>query len=554
MAKPTRHTKKMINEYMAKYWNIPTLSQTIDQNARDYPDKEAIIDGKNRLNWGQMKLWTDRVALSLLELGIKRDEMLVIQLPPCIELYLLRIACEKAGILCTPVLRSFRHREMKYVLDYLEATGVIIPWKFMDIDHFQMIEETRSELPKLKHIIVAGGEVPPGITSLQEMTKYPLENKYPPDYLEGTRYKAAEVSYVNLTTGTTGFPKFVEYTTCARQVQGKAIKEHLGITDKDVVAAFTAAAAGVTGPAYFAAPQAAAKIVLLERFEAEATLKLIEKESMTIVGFVPAMLSMILNHPNLNRYNLRSVRIWWVGGSPLAYQVGKEAEEKMGGTVVNFYGAVDFGGTCTSPLDAPVDVRLLTVGKPIWGGEIKLTDNTGRRVSRGEVGEIYGRGAACAAGYYKDRKGTREAWGKFGMGGWLRLRDLARFDGQGNIVIVGRKDDMIIRGGQNIYPTDIENTLVTHPKVAYVAIVGMPDPILGERPCAYVVPKVGQEFSFDEMISFLKIKGFASYKMPERLEIVDKLPMAGDGQKVNKKILKEDIVNKLKTGGPTIIS
>lgn len=540
MAIPTRYTKKMIAEYMTKYWNnVPSLSQTVDKNAQDYPDKEAVVDSTTRVTWGQAKIWTDRVALGLLEMGIRRDEVTVAQLPPTVELYLFRIACEKAGILCAPVLRSFRHREMEYLLGYLEAKAVLIPWKYLDIDHFQMIQDIRPGLPKLKHIIVAGDEVPPGTISLKEVKEYPLARRYPPGYLEKTRHRADEISYINLTTGTTGFPKFVEYTTCARPLIAQAIIERMRISDKDVVAAYTGAAAGINIPAYYAAPQAVAKVVMLERFEPEAALRLIERENITVVCLVPAMLAMMLQCPNFNSYNYRSLRVWWVGGSPLAYHIAREAEEKMGGKVLNLYGAGDFGGNSVASLDDPPEVRMLTIGKPLGPTEIKLARDNGRRVPRGEVGEIWGRGPVCAAGYYKDRQGTRQRWGKFGKNGWLCLHDLAKINEQGNMVIMGRKDDMIIRGGQNIYPAEVEDALVTHPKIAAAAIVGLPDPILGEIACAYVVPKTGQQLTLDEMVSFLRQKAFASYKLPERLEIVDNLPMIGDGTKVDKKVLKK---------------
>ena len=192
----------MFAEYGEKgYWGTTTLADLWDRNARDYPDKEAVVDSKTRLTWAQAKQWINRLALGFLELGIKKGEVIVIQLPNCVELCLLRLACEKVGALCLPILRTFRHKEMEYLLNYTEAVGVVIPWVFRDFDHFKMIAELRPNLPRLKHVFVVGDEVPEGATSIKQMTQDPLENRYPSDYLERTKCPANEFSLILQTTG-----------------------------------------------------------------------------------------------------------------------------------------------------------------------------------------------------------------------------------------------------------------------------------------------------------------------------------------------------------------
>ena len=198
------------------------------------------------------------------------------------------------------------------------------------------------------------------------------------------------------------------------------------------------------------------------------------------------------------------------------------------------------------PPSDPREIRLGTVGKPsAEGDEIKLVDEAGREVARGEVGEVWARGPSGLSGYYKDADTTWQVWTS---DGWFKSGDLGRLDEHGNLTIIGRKTDTIIRGGQNISPVEIENMLATHPKVYSIAIIGMPDPVMGEKACAYVVPKPGQELTFDEMVSFLRQKHIASYKLPERLEILDKLPLVAE-QKVNRKVLRDDIMQKLKAEG-----
>jgi acyl-CoA synthetase (AMP-forming)/AMP-acid ligase II len=196
--------------------------------------------------------------------------------------------------------------------------------------------------------------------------------------------------------------------------------------------------------------------------------------------------------------------------------------------------------------DDPQDVRFLTAGRPVPGVEVKLVDDEGKEVSPGGVGEVWVRGPTFVSGYYRDAEATAQMWTQ---DGWFKMGDLGKWDYRGNVAIVGRKKDMIIRGGQNIYPVEIENLLILHPKVSAVAVVGMPDPVMGEKACAYIVPKSGETFTFEEMVSFLKSKNIALFKIPERLEIVERLYMVADNQKVDKKVLQQDIREKLRAEG-----
>jgi len=545
--KPTRYTPEMIDERIERgIWQTTTLSDFWDRNAKNYPHKEAIVDSKTRLTWAQAKQWIDRIALGFLELGIKKDESIVIQVPNSVEFHLLRIACEKAGILCLPVLRSFRYKEMEYVLSYVEAVGVVIPWQFKDFDHFQMIEGMRPNLPLLRHMFVIGDKVPLGAISLKEMSNRPIEEKYPPNYLERTKCKATEVSLILPTTGTTGFPKFVEFAMCLRLYHGKKMVENMKVTGDDVLGSL-GPGSGLNVLNIFGAPQVGAKVCILEEsFEPEKALNLFERERVTYATLAPAMLAMIVRHPNFKYYDLSSLRLITCGGGLLPYPLAEEAEEKMGCPITQVYASVDVGASTMTTPDDPFDVRVRTVGRGYGGNEVKLVGDDGREVPKGESGEIWLSGPATVSGYYKNPEATWQAWTE---DGWFKMGDLGKLDDQGNLIIVGRKKDIIIRGGQNIYPGEIENILISHPKVSTVAIVPMPDPVMVEKACAYIVPKSGQTFTFNEMVSYLKKEGIASYKVPERLELLDKLPMLAEGQKVDKKSLQQDIVQKLKAEG-----
>lgn len=547
MAKPTRYSAKTLREFFKKgEWLPISLSGVWDKNATEVPTREAVVDDRIRVTWAQAKVWIDRLALAFLEIGFKKDDVMVIQLPNCSELPLLRVACEKAGILCLPVLRNLRHRDMENILGRVNARGIVIPWKFRDVDYFAMVSDIRPRLKALQSVIVWADTAPPGTVALNTLLNQPLEKKYPADYLKKFTYAPDEVSLINHTTGTTGFPKFVEYPMGARLRLGRGFIESLKLSEKDVVGALGSVPAGANCVPYFGAPQAKSSVVMLEHFEPEAAFKIIEKERVTVACGVPAMWTMMVRHPRRKDYNLSSMRLWWNAGAFLPPQLGAEVEEKLGATILSGLGGVDFGITIMPELDDQPDIRFNTVGKPKAGGRIKLVDDSGKEVNASKVGEVWGIGPSCPSGYYLDPEGTAQAWTK---DGWFKTGDLGRFDENGNLLIVGRQKDIIIRGGQNIYPAEIESLLQAHPKIADIAVVAMPDAVMGEKACVYVVPKEGQSLTLKEIAAYLTDQDIALYKIPERLELIDKLPMVGGESKVDKKALQQDIAAKLKSEG-----
>ena len=542
MVKPTRYEAQVIAEFFRNgEWLPLSLADIWDKNAERYPHREAVVGERNRYTWEQAKTAIDRLALGLLELGFQKDEVLVIQLPNYAELPLLRVACEKAGVLCLPVLRNLRTKEVEYILGRLKVRGLVIPWKYRGFDYFEMASQIKPGLPDLKHIVVLADEVPEGTISLKEMLGRPLEKKYSPEYLAGRSYRPEEVSLINHTTGTTGFPKFVEYTMAARLCMGRGFVETLKLTHRDVVCALGAVPAGANTVIYFGVPNSASKMVVLENFDAETALKVIEKERVTVACGVPAMWSMMIEHPRLKDYDISSVRLWWNAGAFLPAPLGAEVEARLGGTILSGFGASDFGGTTYTELDTPAEIRFMTVGTGRAGTIFKIVDDKGRELELGEVGEIWGTGPSCASGYFQDSEATWRAWTE---DGWFRTGDLGRIDSQGNLVIAGRKKDLIIRGGQNVYPAETESILLSHPSVAAVAVVAMPDAVMGEKACAYVELQEGCSLAFSEMIQFLTNQDIALYKIPERLELIAEMPMVGGGQKIDKKVLQKDIAAK----------
>jgi non-ribosomal peptide synthetase component E (peptide arylation enzyme) len=229
-------------------------------------------------------------------------------------------------------------------------------------------------------------------------------------------------------------------------------------------------------------------------------------------------------------------------GGYLSPQIAEEAEIAFGANITSDLGTQDMGSVSGCRVEDSKDLRRRTVGRMLPGNKVRLLDkDTGQPVPDGEPGVLYFRGPHAPAGYYRDQELTATV---FDPDGWTTTGDIVKFD-QECLWILGRAKDMIIRGGQNIYPAEIEGLLNDHPKVASVAVVGYPDREMGERTCAYVIPKAGQEFTFEEMVEFLKGKKLAMYKLPERLEVVPEFPAVGDSGKVNKETLKKDIAEKV---------
>lgn len=542
MAKPTLYTQEMLDRYSKdEYLGKVTISDIWEKNAREFPHREAVVDSRNRLTWGQAKQWIDRMALSFLGLGLQKDDVVVLQLPNCVELLLMRVACERAGLLQLPALRTLRHTEMLHILKQSEAKALAIPWKYRDFDYYDMVQELKVDLPFLKHVIVWGEEVPQGAVSLKKFIDTPLEKNYPSDFLESTKISALEVSLICLTTGTTGLPKFVEWPNCSLVVN-KVLIKNLRLTENDILGGMTGAVVGPNVPAFYTAIQVPARIVLMEHWSVEEGLKLIQKEKITVPCVVPTQLAEMLAFPRLEDYDLSSIRVIKSSGALLPYPLALEAEKRFKCKIHNGYGSADISHICTNSIDEPQEVRLLTVGKPFPGTKVQLRDPSGNVVATGAVGEIFVRGEFETSGYFKDPEMTKRMYTE---DGWIRTGDLGKMDEEGNLTIVGREKDMIIRGGQNIYPIEVVNLLLTHAKVADAAIVGVPDPLMGERACACIVLKTGQSINLEEVVSFLKGKRIAAYKIPERLLLLDSLPYVS-GLKLDRKKLQAIAIERLK--------
>jgi len=470
--RPAWLSQEIIDRYIKEgYWGE---EDWVDRNAMEYPDKEALVDSKSRLTFSQVKQKADRLALGFLELGLKKDQIMLAQLPNIVEHFIVNAAMKKAGLISASPRMDLRHKEIEFILGRTETVAVVIAAQSRGFNFFNMIQEIRPNLPHLKYVFVVGDQVPEGAISINEMMERPLEQKYSPDYLEKTKIKVGEVSRLLATSGTTGLPKLSEMVAGTLQAKSVTGVERWKVIGDDIFAALSPLSGGASLPIGMVAPCKACKVVLLDlpgSFDAEEALKLIEREEVTFACGVPALIVMMVRHPNFMKYDLSSLRVFYYAGAKLPYSVAEEVEEKMGCRVLTLLGAVDMGTLSFTSYDDPPEVRRTSVGKPYHGVNLKLIDDRGQEVTQGEIGEITMTGPAIAHYYYKDHEASLALRGGDSEG-WCHTGDLGKLDEQGNLYIVGRKKDMIIRGGQNIYPAEIEGMLITHPKTLNVVSDG----------------------------------------------------------------------------------
>lgn len=548
--RPIRYTEAMVERFVREgYWTSETFYDFYERNAREMGDREALVDSKYRLTWSQAKRLVDGIAQAWVEMGIPRDARVIIQSPNTVYGFLARIACERAGLISLTVYPYLREKELEYMVRTTEATAVVIPHVYRNFDYLEMYRGLKRGFEHLKYIFLFEERVPPGAPdgthSLVAMAEESLSREIDHGLLMGRRFDAMwDVGLLTSTTGTTGLPKLVEWPIAPRVCTSKGRVDIWGLTRDDVTVAIAPHAGGAAGTlTYFAAPLVGAKTVMLEEFSPEEALAIIERERATAIGVVPTHLVRILEL-DTSRYDLSSLRFIRSAGGYLPPQVAEEAEERLQAVITSDLGTQDVGSVSGCRVDDPKELRRRTVGRMLPGNEVSLRDEHGNPVPEGEPGILWFRGPHAPAGYYRDPDATAQV---FDEEGWTTTGDIVMFD-QGCLWILGRAKDMIIRGGQNIYPAEVEGLLNEHPKVASAAVVGYPDKEMGERACAFVIPKAGERMTFDEMVAFLKGKRLAMFKIPERLEIVQELPVVGDSGKIDKKVLRKALEEALAKG------
>ena len=501
---------------------METIPEAVARHKIDRPDAPALADDRFRLSWREASAWMEATAGWLAAKGFGRGRPVVAWLPNCAEWNLLRFAAERAGHPFIPVPASQGKRELKSILEGTNPALLISKGKFRRRDYEAECDEVCSQL-----------DAPPERLTLPEGTLPKLDG---PE-LSAPALGLDEVVHALATSGSEGIPKIAYYTGEAAGQRALGQIEILDLHADDIFLVLSHGT-GPARPAWLAAPMIGASIVTMPIFSAEPALALIETERPSLVCATPAQLAMMA--PGLGGIDAACVRIWYTSGAVMPASLAEELESLTNAAVVSTYGGADFGGwACPAPDDAP-DVRRHTVGKPRGGTEFRLVDADGADVAAGEIGHLIGRGPCCVGGYLGPA--GRDSW----IDGWFQTGDLAQIDRQGNYAIIGRMKNVIVRGGDKVIPVEIETILRTHAQIDQVAVVPVPDAILGERVCACVVPAAGTELALETLRQYLEARGFAYYKIPERLIILDALPIVGD--KVDQRKLAE--IAAAKAGGP----
>ncbi len=530
------------------WWAGITLGQAFARSAVAHADRVAVVEGARRLTYHELARLVDRLALHLAERGIRAGARVVFQLPNVVEFVVAYLACLRVGAIPVTCLPAHRHAEIGYLARFTEAAAWLLPSDFRGFDYVAMAEELRGELPALHEIWVAGDRAASGMTRFADLLADRIEERLSPASLDRLRPDPADVAVFQLSGGTTGLPKVIPRTHDDYLYNSLASAEAAGV-DGDSVLLLTVPVAHnfpLACPGLQAALLLGARVVLAPAPDAETVFALTARERVTWIPAVPATVITWLNHPGLAPADLSSLRTLCVGGSRLNPEPARRVLREIGPVLSQVLGMAE-GLLCYTRPGDPDEVVTETQGRPISpDDEIRVVDDDGREVADGEVGELLCRGPYTIRGYYRAEEHNRTA---FTPDGFYRTGDMVRRHPSGNLVVEGRKKDLINRGGEKISAEEIENLILSHPAVLNVAVVAMPDPVLGERACAYVVPRPGATVTLGELTRFLlDDKRIAKFKLPERLEVRDRFPTTAVG-KISKKYLRDELAAILRGEG-----
>lgn len=542
----TPYIKEDIVKYEKRRWWLGmTWGDVFDKATDLYPGKVGFVDDVGSYTYFEMREKVDRLAISLIKLGIKQTDRVLVQLPNWHEFICAFFAIQKIGAIVVLLIPRHNENEIKLFCSLTKPVAWVLPEQYGKLEYESLIDAVCEENDQLKHIIQvrSGGDAKhltmEGLIEKAELTKENLEA------LEIRRPDPNEVAQIMPTGGTTGTPKLSPRTHNNYMVNVEYHAKSWEITSNDTVIVVTPVGHGMAlhwgiGGSLFNQ----AKLVLLDSVKPDDICAAIEKEKVTAMPTVPALLARIVEMEEFGRYRLDSLKKVSVGGAPSTPELVRTVEEKIGCKFVNGFGSVE-GTTCSTRLGDSIELICYSVGKPDCPYDnLKIIDLEGKEVPQGVDGELVSKGPGVFTGYFKSPEENKNV---FTSDGFFRTGDQARKDEFGNIWITGRIKDIIIRGGENVSAKDIENLMSTHPDIADSAVVGMPDKILGERICAYVVTRGEAMLTFEDIITFLKGNGASVLQLPERIEFVGTLPLTNIG-KVDKKALREDIKVRLGLG------
>jgi fatty-acyl-CoA synthase len=542
---------------------VPLIGETIgvhfDKAAERWHGNDALVVRPQNIRWsyGEMQQRVDRLAAGLLALGLEPGDRIGIWSPNNAEWALTQFATAKAGLILVNINPAYRLAELDYALNKVGCKALITADSFKTSDYVGMLRELAPEIERSAPGRLEAKRLP-ALTTLIRIGSDEKRGFFRfPDVLEmgGERHRArlAELQQtlqfddpinIQFTSGTTGAPKGATLTHHNILNNGFFIGEAMKLTDKDRIC--------IPVPLYHCFGMVLGNLACIthgatmvypsEGFEPGATLEAVEAERCTALYGVPTMFIAELGHPEFKRFDLSSLRTGIMAGSPCPIEVMKRCISEMNMSEVT----IAYGMTETSPVstqtscDDSVERRVGTVGRVHPHVEVKIVDAEGRVVPPGTSGEFCTRGYSVMLGYWDDPEKTAEA---IDRAGWMHTGDLATMDEDGYFNIVGRIKDMVIRGGENVYPREVEEFLFRHPKIEAVQVVGVPDQKYGEELCAWVKLKPGESAEAGEIQAFCKGQ-IAHYKIPRYIKFVDSFPMTVTG-KVQKFVMREQMIREL---------
>ena len=523
------------------WWEGLTIPAMLARRAVRHPRKTALVSGELRLSYADLVEVSDRLACRFIEAGIRPLDRVVVQLPNGPEFVHTYFALTRIGAVPVMALRAHRHTEIRHFIRASGAVAYVIPDRIGSFDYRLMAAEVGAEFPALRAVFVAG-EPGVGQLDLRQMMEAPMAEAAVRAVLASVPRDSAEVATMLLSGGTTSLSKLIPRTHDDYVLNARLCGRAGGFNDATVFMAilplghnYNLASPGMLGTFYYGGT-----VALAPSGDAADVFSLVEREKVTVIAAVVPLISNWLNSTVPDNYDLSSLKVIQNGGARLAPELRSRLRARFGCTPQEIYGTAE-GLINMVPLDAPEDMLLNSSGVPVCeDDEIKVLDDEGREVPDGESGELVTRGPYTIHGYYRAADKNADA---FTPDGFYRMGDIVRKEGR-HVFTEGRKKDLINRGGEKISCEEVENLIFGHPRVKAVTLVAMPDPVFGEKACAFVITRDGQGLEFGELIAFLKRQNIASFKLPERLEVVSEFPLSPVG-KILKRQLRETIADQL---------
>ncbi|HJP20213.1 MAG TPA: AMP-binding protein [Alphaproteobacteria bacterium] len=530
------------------YWLGLTLGQGLDKAVVEFAGREALSFGAERYTYAELRRIVDRLAYQLAGLGLAPRDRVVMQLPNIPEFVFVFYALMKIGVIPVMALRPHRHNEIHHFLTHSGAVGYIGPDRIGDFDYREMAAEMQAENAALRHVLVAG-EAGPGQVSIADLLAKPAGDDMA-DLLAARQPDPSEVALMLLSGGTTALPKLIPRSHDDYFCYMRLCCSRAEISSRSVYLAllpmghnFPLGSPGLLGILWMGG-----RMVLAPDLDPETFFSLIERESITITSVTPPLVSGWLKSAAREKYDLRSFEVLQCGGARLLPELRRQVRDLLGCHYQEAYGTAEGLGHLV-PLDAADEYVLESSGLPLAADdEVRVVDDQNNQVAEGQSGELLARGPYTIRGYYNNADANAAA---FTADGFYRMGDVVKRHGN-YVYTEGRKKDLINRGGEKISCDEIEDLILTNPKVENVILVAMPDEVYGEKACAFVTLRSGQSLELPELVEFLMTKQIAKFKLPERLEVVESYPISPVG-KILRNVLRDQIAEKLaaeKAGNP----